>query len=1065
MEDFPLSVDATPEESGKDGYNIEFLKSKGYFTESTELEDEFDSGEEIQYVFDADNRIAYFEGVPIGNVSKIVKRLRRKRNFDYYWFWEPDEGRLEVLRTFGENKRFIYNPEVHVRDTRTSKENKLSKLDEEELSLLFDVKDVVNRFYRDLWSHRLDLAKSIELPEDDLSDQSRILAAQRIIDRMIFTYFLAEKGIVIGIAPNGVIGEINAKKLFRKLVTDSEDFGELLKTIFYNRFNSKSKNDYSLGESDFSVYLPYLNGGLFRPQDLETESGELVSEENLIINGFNWEDLIEELNQYNWILEDFEVETTTEGKVRGELTPEILGYIYEKFVITVSELGDGEITLESMEIKQDSKLQSGNKEIGAYYTPEDVVNYIVNENLWSYLQEEVPEASDFNDFDEFYEEYKSEEDILEKVNESLSELKIVDPGVGSGHFLISTANKLEDWRTKCGNDVDLYDLRKEVVLNNLYGVDIMEGATEICQLRFWLWLVSAQDITDVLDEASNLRELEEKVDIEPLPNIDYNIRTGNSLIGFASKKLQVDGHSILPAHGLEEDIKTYQEKVNEIKDKHSDIEDLRAEIEAVHQSTEEALNKKYAEYLNAHANSEGVQRQMHFEDGEDFLQKTQNLSDEVYIKIQSKKEIEEELNSLFSSDNKKTAKGVLEREKFARFAELIDDHGPENWKTSLIETKYRESDFDDYNSLHWILEFPEVFEGNSNGFDIVVGNPPYGSDVLSANEKEFLRTYSTRGCGDICGYFLEREIDLTRTGGFLGNVIAGALAVNNSMTPVRDYMRDNGSFELSFIGKRPDQIFHGVEIRVSTVNGQITRERSPIKTSKNIRFTSETRSKIFDDLNFESTEGLLLGSKIGVRKRGEDTRLPKIGDSESREILEKLRDKSKDRILGDMIEEGGDRQLQLRKSAFYWVNALKNFPYNNTMIRTVKFEDETERDFSLALLNSSLFYFYWMVYGNNRHVFINMVEKFPVPQREAIGKYANDINSLATRVDKCISETFDPDAGANGEFSTGKCKPLLDEADDLLGKLYGLEKSEIEFIKNYNSDIRLSDRVLKKSET
>lgn len=1063
MTDLPKIIEGTQENSSGE-YNLEFLEEKGYFEEQTPDDPQLDNGTTVKYVFDSRNRIAYFEDVDVEYISEIVKGLRKQKNLDYYWFWDSETERLEVLRTFGENKRFIYNPEVHKRDTRSSKKSKLSKIDNE-ISKLFDVKDVVNRFYKDLWNHRLKLAKSIEIEGHELSDQERILAAQRLIDRLMFTYFLAEKGIVLGIAPNGNVGELNAKEMFKNLVENSDDFGELLETVFYDRFNSKRKNDYDLGESSFSIYLPYLNGGMFRPEEIETVEGEQVSEKKIKIEEFDWEELIEELNQYNWILEDFQVETNTSESVKGELTPEILGYIYEKFVITVSELGEGNVNLEEMEVKSDSKLQAGNREIGAYYTPEDVVNYIVNENLWSFVQKEVGEAEEFESFDEFYEAYQKDEEVLSKVENALSDITVVDPGVGSGHFLLFTATQLERWRRKCGYEGKDYDLRKEMVLENLYGVDIMEGASDICQLRLWLHLVSAQNNAEDLEQVENLRQLEEESEVEPLPNIDYNIRTGNSLIGFSSKEEKiVNNTQILPTKGIDEKIKEYGERVNEIKEEHQNVDELKQKVSDLHEKIEHELNSKYAQYLEAYAQSEGNERKLHFKDGQDLKEKTKGYSKPLFIKIKARKDISSELNGIFPSDYSKTAKGEILPDNFEDLAEEIDNFDPDNLKEAYIQTSFKTEDLskEERNPLHWILEFPEIFNGDHEGFDIVIGNPPYGSDVLGDNEKEFLQHYETEGCSDICGYFLEREIDLTRTDGFVGNIIAGALAVNNSMTPVRDYMRETGDFEMSFIGKRPSQIFQGVEIRVSTVNGQITREGSAIKTSKNIRFTSETRSDLFENLEFESTEGLILGSKIGERNGGEDTRLPKIGNQKSRDILLKLKERSQEKIFEDVIEDSGDSKLEFRTSAFYWVNALKNFPYSNTMIQTAKFNEEVNRDFAILVMNSSLFYFYWMVYGNNRHVFINMIEKFPAIEQEILEERSDEIGSLADRVDECVNDTWDPDAGANGEFSTGKCKPTLDEVDELLGEIYGLSNSEKEFIKTYNSDIRLSDRVLKK---
>jgi hypothetical protein len=848
--------------------------------------------------------------------------------------------------------------------------------------------------------------------------------------------------------------------MFKNIVENSDDFGELLEIIFYDRFNSKTKNDYDLGESNFSIYLPYLNGGMFRPEDIETVEGEEISEKEIQINGFEWEELIEELNQYNWILEDFQVETTNSRSVKGELTPEILGYIYEKFVITVSELEEGEVELEEMEVKSDSKLQTGNREIGAYYTPEDVVNYIVNENFWSFIQEEVEEAQEFKSFDDFYEEHQENEEILEKVETALSDITVVDPGVGSGHFLLSTATQLEDWRKKCGHKGKEYELRKEMVLENLYGVDVMEGASDICQLRLWLYLVSAQNNAEDLEEVENLRQLEDESEVEPLPNIDYNIRTGNSLIGFATTENKVvDSNTIYSTQGLEGKIDEYSEKVDEIKEKHSNVNEFKSELQDLHESIESELNKRYVNYLRAYFNSEGESRKIYFTDGEDFKRRISEFEEPKYVRVESKdvkgvERLDKELAELFPKRRKWVAKGEIDPEDSELIAEKIEQHGADNLKYGYIEDQFRSkrlSGDGNYSPLHWILEFPEIFDGDQEGFDIVIGNPPYGSDVLSNNEKQFLQPYETGGCGDICGYFLEREIDLTRADGFVGNVIADSLAVNNSMTSVRDLMREKGKFELSFFGTRPSKIFAGVEERVCIINGRKTSGDNPIYTAKNMRFTQEMRSNLFDEIEFASTEGLVLGSKIGVRNDEEDTRLPKIGSEKSRTLLEDLKGESK--VLENWESSEGT-SLDLKTSGGYWVQALKEFPHQNTMIERITFETDLKRDLALIGLNSSLFYFYWAVYANNRHVFGNLVDAFPVPDNSKIKEYEERINELADEIDGCQRNAYSEETGRTGEFDTAKCKSKIDEIDELLGEIYDLTDSQVEFIKNYDSHIR-----------
>ncbi|MFB6143773.1 MAG: Eco57I restriction-modification methylase domain-containing protein, partial [Candidatus Nanohaloarchaea archaeon] len=489
----------------------------------------------------------------------------------------------------------------------------------------------------------------------------------------------------------------------------------------------------------------------------------------------------------------------------------------------------------------------------------------------------------------------------------------------------------------------------------------------------------------------------------------------------------------------------------------SNVNEFKSELQDLHESIEGELNKRYVNYLRAYFNSEGESRKIYFTDGEDFKKKISEFEEPKYVKIESKKSgldrMDEELSELFPNNFKWVGKGEIDPEDAELIAEKIEQHGADNLKYGYIEDQFRSkrlSEDGNYTPLHWILEFPEIFDGDQEGFDIVLGNPPYGSDVLSNNEKQFLQPYKTEGCGDICGYFLEREIYLTRADGFVGNVIADSLAVNNSMTSVRDLMRDKGKFELSFFGTRPSKIFAGVEERVCIINGRKTSGDNPIYTAKNMRFTQEMRSNLFDEIEFASTEGLVLGSKIGVRNDEEATRLPKIGSEKARTLLEDLKGESK--VL-EKWESSEGASLDLKTSGGYWVQALKEFPHQSTMIESITFETDLKRDLALIGLNSSLFYFYWAVYANNRHVFGNLVDAFPVPEDSRIKEYRDRINEFADEIDDCQRNAYSGGKGRTGEFDTAKCKSKIDEIDELLG-IYGLTDSQVEFIKNYDGHIR-----------
>ena len=499
-------------------YNLGFLKEKGFLETSIDMEDKYDTADgdvkAVSYRFDSKNRLAYFDEFDKGDIASILKVLREMRNFDYYWFWK--EGRIYAFRTFGENKQFIFNTQ-HSKKTEyvKSKKDKLSKFSSENPTALFDVKDVISLFYRRLWDLRLKLAKAIKGRFDD---RERILAAQRLLDRLIFTYFIAEKGIIYGIDKRGRRQEVNARDLFKYLIEVSGDFHNLLNVLFFDYLNDSKKNDMPIqGAEGYSLFIPYLNGGLFRERHITTPAGESIGESELEIEGFDWKELIDALNEYNWIIDgysDAEAEDTI-----GNLTPEILGHIYEKFVISVSELDD--IDVSDLATTREGELKKGNKKIGAYYTPEVITKYIAENTIFPFAMDKLELGEKYENFVDFHEAHKDDADTLSRLNDALKDIKVLDPAVGSGAFPMAAADILFDWRRKCREKLDDYHLRREIIINNLHGVDIMEGAVEICMLRLWLWLIAAVDT---------------EKEIEALPNIDFNIFEGNSLIGYVDEK-------------------------------------------------------------------------------------------------------------------------------------------------------------------------------------------------------------------------------------------------------------------------------------------------------------------------------------------------------------------------------------------------------------------------------------------------------------------------------------------------------------------------------------------------
>lgn len=684
-------------------YDLDFLKEKGFLETSIDMEDQYNTAEgdvkAVSYRFDSKNRLAYFDDFDKGNIASILKVLRERRNFDYYWFWK--EGRIYAFRTFGENKQFIFNTQ-HSKKTEyiKSKKDKLSKFSSDNPTALFDVKDIISRFYRNLWNLRLKLAKAIK---GGFDDRDRILAAQRLLDRLIFTYFIAEKGIIYGIDKRGRRQEVNARDLFKYLIEVSEDFHSLLNVLFFDYLNDSKKNDMPIkGAEGYSLFIPYLNGGLFRERQITTPAGEFIGESEIEIEGFDWKELIDGLNEYNWIIDGY-AHAEDEDTI-GNLTPEILGHIYEKFVISVSELDD--IDVDDLKTTKEGELKKGNKKIGAYYTPEVITKYIAENTIFPFAMDKLELDKKYENFVDFHDAHKDDADTLSRFNEALKDIKVLDPAVGSGAFPMAAADILFDWRRKCREILDDYHLRREIIINNLHGVDIMEGAVEICMLRLWLWLIAAVDT---------------EKEIEALPNIDFNIFEGNSLIGYVERQQVMD---IKPRKRRKAKYVTLTHKQAAIVDYDEDS------------------------ILNL------------------FLKRNMIIRD--YKKATGKEadRLRKEINEMTSEFNRILDGKLLEELQGKKVK--IDEDGLEKLKP-----------------FHWVMQFSDVFE--RGGFDMVIGNPPYG-DILKDEEKKvvgvdflFVGNHTNSSGFNIFSVFVERSIKLLSTSGFFGMIIP------NSITRVKEF--------------------------------------------------------------------------------------------------------------------------------------------------------------------------------------------------------------------------------------------------------------------------------------
>ncbi len=629
--------------------------------------------------------------------------------------------KIIFYRNYGERRYFIYSKRTA---DNPSKINKLNNIGEN-FDVIFQTKDISGTFYEQFNSKRNNLVNAIK---NDIRSDKKFLIAQKIFDRIFFIYFLCYKGIV-----RFEDGRKLRGKVFFEILIEKGDFVENLKRVF-DLFNTP-KNSHVFEIGNYRIKIPYLNGGLFRESKEENNLEISLKKED-------WRRIFEFLNNYHWIIES-EVDELIEGLEEEDakvLTPEILGHVYERSVV--------EWEAKSFEkvVEEATKGVSERKKKGVYYTPEEITDYICKNTIYPYLLDNL--GNKYKDINEFLE--KASVSDIKKALKVLDEIKVLDPACGSGAFLLKAGEVLFYLKTSFLNklkekgedvEIDYYKIKHSIITENLYGVDILEGAIEIAKLRLWLWLVSSY---------------KEEKEIQALPNIEYNLVVGNSLIGWVNEKLT----QISLTNPMTPEIKGIFKGLiaNSIYEKR--------EL----QKAKELLEKTNLEgYIEAYYILYTIYKKAHGERAVHLKEILQTIRDAIYKSINP---------AFLNYINKK----------------IKPNH---DTKKPPINIK----DFENLNPLHWRVDFGHIIK--KGGFDIVIGNPPYGQDKLKKIERKILlhaldfesliSDKDIKGSYNISVAFIERSYYLINSFGKFGYIVNNSIARVDEFGKVRKFLLEKTS--------------------------------------------------------------------------------------------------------------------------------------------------------------------------------------------------------------------------------------------------------------------------------
>ena len=530
---------------------------------------------------------------------------------------------------------------------------------------------------------------------------------KKLLGRLVFLQFLQKKGWM-GVPANQQEWNGGDKFYLNHLIERYEGndrlLSDVLEPLFFNTLNERRINDLADSRLGKNIKIPYLNGGLFDKDDLDKKDIDFPYD--------YFKELMDFFAMYNFTIDENDPEDSEIG-----IDPEMLGHIFEN-------------------------LLEDNKDKGAFYTPKEIVQYMSQESVAQYLKSHAPEelhtAIDSLIKQRVVEPILQNKENARLVNKALSVVKVCDPAIGSGAFPMGVLNVLFDCRHLLygfigkNEDFSYAKVKRDIIQNNIYGVDIEKGAVDIARLRFWLALV--------VDENEP----------QPLPNLDYKIMCGDSLLHrFALdapfQNVLKDYNQKNGTHYKLDDYRQWVYDYTDISD-HTQKDDFRKRIEDIKRAVKTELNDKekgkIAKVRGAIAN----------------LQMGDFFGDKKKENERKIKALQKELKAL------------------------------EQQRAEIESNKIYDQAFE------WRFEFPALLDKNGvfTGFDIVIGNPPYvlvqtfNNPALENLYKDKYEVASYKI--DLYHLFLEAGCNLLCNNGVLSFINPTTFLTNNYTQPLRDLL-------------------------------------------------------------------------------------------------------------------------------------------------------------------------------------------------------------------------------------------------------------------------------------
>ncbi|EHC8209421.1 class I SAM-dependent DNA methyltransferase [Campylobacter jejuni] len=562
----------------------------------------------------------------------------------------------------------------------------------------------------------------------------------------------------------------NLKFLNFKKIPDFDKLSELFFEVLAKEKSTRKKSEFA--------YLPYLNSSLFEKQSIENtlEISSLSNDlklfyyKNTVLKDDKCkakkgqvgllEYLFEFLDSFDFGSDDEQSEILSQKEL---ISSSVLGNVFEKL--------------------------NGYKE-GSFYTPSFITSYMCKESITKVVLDKFNAQFDLNakDISELRKSLRKEDKKAQK--ELLNSIKICDPAVGSGHFLVSALNVMlsiydelnlfdEEFYLEVQNDEilitgrkgefieykrpstpkdkahliqqELFHTKKDIIENNLFGVDINPNSCEITKLRLWIELLKHSFYQSFDDENYH--------DLKTLPNIDINIKCGNSLVSYFET-----GKSLNHYPNIKERMGKYKRIVKDYKEGfYTDKSHINQEIKNLKISFK---NFCFADKFKKEMKSFNDKCEKYSKKYGNFLAvDDENLKFFVSANL-----------TLFDFDEKEATK------EFANLKKEYDN-------IFNLESNH---------PFEWRFEFPEILDddGNFKGFDLIIGNPPYiRQEELKELKPHLAKNYKVyKGTSDIYTYFYELGFNVLKDNGVLSYITSNKYTRAGYGEALREFLLKNVKF-------------------------------------------------------------------------------------------------------------------------------------------------------------------------------------------------------------------------------------------------------------------------------